>query len=77
MRGFVEPRGSPDIQELLKQELTAALGRGRCKRAAGEPKSCWNGTRKRQLLGSFGPVEVEVPRARMATLDGGTEEWRS
>ena len=26
------------IQELLEQELTAALGRGRCERAAGEPR---------------------------------------
>jgi len=25
------------IQELLEQELTAALGRGRCERAVGEP----------------------------------------
>ena len=29
------------------------------------------------MLGSFGPVEVEVPRARMAAADGGTKEWRS
>ena len=65
------------IQELLEQELTAALGRSRCERAAGEPKGYRNGTRERQLLGSFGPVEVEVPRARLATADGGTQEWRS
>ena len=31
----------------------------------------------RQFLGSFGPVEVEVPRARLAAADGGTSEWRS
>ena len=76
-RGFVEPRGSPDMQERLEQELSAALGRGQSERAAGEPKGCWNGTRKRQRLGSFGPTEIEVPRARMAAPDGGTEEWRS
>ena len=29
------------------------------------------------MLGSFGPVEVEVPRARMAAADVGTKEWRS
>ena len=29
------------------------------------------------MLGSFGPVEVEVPRARMAAADGTTTEWRS
>jgi putative transposase len=69
VRGFIE--------ELLEQELTAALGRGKSERAAGEPKGYRNGTRERQLLGSFGPVEVEVPRARLAAADGGTTEWRS
>jgi len=77
VRRFVEPRGSPDIQDLLEQELTASLGRGKSERAAGEPKGYRNGTRRRQLLGSFGPVEIEAPRARMAATDGGTTEWRS
>ena len=65
------------IQELLEQDLTEALGRSRCERAAGEPKGYRNGTRERQLLGSFGPVALEVPRAHMAAADGGTQEWRS
>ena len=69
VRGFIE--------ELLEQELTAALGRPRHERAAGEPRGYRNGTRERQLLGSFGPVELEVPRARMAAAEGGTREWRS
>jgi putative transposase len=53
------------IQELLDQELTAALGRGRHERVVGEPKGYRNGMRERQLLGSFGPVEISVPRARI------------
>ena len=65
------------IQELLEQELTAALGRTRHERAEGDPKGYRNGTRERQLLGSFGPVELSVPRARMTTESGGTQEWRS
>ena len=65
------------IQELLEQELTAALGRTRHERAEGVPKGYRNGTRERQLLGSFGSVELSVPRARMATENGGTQEWRS
>ena len=65
------------IQELLEQELMAALGRGKSERVAGWPKGYRNGTRERQLLGSFGPVEVEVPRARMAAAEGGAKEWRS
>jgi len=65
------------IQELLEQELTAALGRTWHERAEGTPIGYRNGTRERQLLGSFGPVELSVPRARMAAEDGGTQEWRS
>ncbi len=65
------------IQELLEQELTAALGRTRHERAEGEPIGYRNGTRERQLLGSFGPVELTVPRARMTAEGGGTQEWRS
>jgi len=68
VRGFIE--------ELLEQELTAALGRTRHERAEGEPAGYRNGARKRQLLGSFGPVELSVPRARMAAEGGGTQEWR-
>ncbi len=64
------------IQELLEQELTAALGRTRHERAEGKPAGYRNGTRERQLLGSFGPVELSVPRARMATEEG-AQEWRN
>jgi putative transposase len=69
VRGFIE--------ELLEQELTAALGRTRHERAEGEPAGYRNGTRERQLLGSFGPVKLSVPRARMAAEGGGTQEWCS
>jgi len=65
------------IQELLEQELTAVLGRIRHERAEGELAGYRNGTRERQLLGSFGPVELSVPRARMTAEGGGTQEWRS
>ena len=69
MRGF--------IGALFEEELTAALGRGRRERAVGAAKGYRNGTRARQLLGSFGPVEVTVPRARVAAGDGSAREWRS
>src|SRR3954468_2770246 len=69
IRGFIEA--------LFEEELTAALGRGRCERAGGTPRGYRNGTRERHLLGSFGPVQVSVPRARMAAAEGGTREWRS
>jgi putative transposase len=69
VRGFIE--------ELIAQELEAALGRGRYERDGETPKGYRNGTRERQLLGSFGPVELSVPRARMTAEGGGTQEWRS
>jgi putative transposase len=69
IRGFIEA--------LFEEELTAALGRGRCERAVGASMGYRHGTRERQLLGSFGPVQVSVPRARMADAEGGTREWRS
>ena len=62
VRGFIE--------ELIGQELDAALGRGRYERNAEAPQGYRNGTRERQLLGSFGPVELSVPRARMAAKGG-------
>jgi putative transposase len=69
VRGFIE--------SLLEEELSAALGRGRHQRATSGPKSYRNGTRDRQLLGSFGPVRIDVPRARLAAENAGTQEWHS
>jgi len=69
VRGFIE--------ELLEQELTAVLGRDRHERSADAPGGYRNGTRERRLLGSFGPVQISVPRARLAAEGGGTQEWRS
>jgi transposase-like protein len=68
IRGFIE--------ELIEQELAAALGQTRYQRAE-QPKGWRNGKRKRHLLGSFGPVTVSIPRARLVGADGGTREWRS
>ncbi len=65
------------IGELLEQELTTALGRGRHERAPDTPKGYRHGTRDRQLTGSFGPIELSVPHARLAAPDGGIQEWRS
>ncbi|MFL6082421.1 MAG: transposase [Mycobacterium sp.] len=43
----------------------AYLGRNRHERATDTPSGYRNGTRERRLLGSFGPVQISVPRARM------------
>ena len=63
------------LEEMIEQEATAALGRGRYKRGAAAGYR--NGTRKRRLLGSFGRVEIAVPRARLSAADGTAHEWQS
>ena len=68
IRGFIE--------NLLEEELAATLRRGRYDRstaAAGHR----NGHRDRQLLGTFGPITVSVPRARVTGSNGRQAEWRS
>src|SRR5205823_2995991 len=60
VRGFLE--------EMIEQEATAALGRSRYQR--GVSRGYRNGTRSRRLLGSFGPVQIAVPRARLLASDG-------
>jgi putative transposase len=78
IRGFIE--------ELLEAELDAALSRKRYERlpaggagaaAPGRPAGHRHGHRERRLLGTFGPVAIRVPRARLATAEGGTTEWRN
>jgi putative transposase len=67
IRGFLE--------EMVEQEAMAALGRRRYQRGAAAGYR--HGTRARRLLGSFGPVEIAVPRARLMAADGSRREWQS
>jgi transposase-like protein len=36
-----------------------------------------HGSRRRSLTGTFGPIEIAVPRARLNTPEGKTSEWKS
>jgi putative transposase len=75
------------IQSLIESELDAALARPRYGRraqegAAGEEEGAAltghrHGHRSRTLLGSFGRVQVWVPRARIECEGGKTREWKS
>ena len=77
VRGFIE--------QLIRNELDAVLARPRYGRRAVE--ACddqgagvaghRHGSRSRSLMGTFGPTEIEVPRARLRTAAGGTTEWKS
>jgi transposase-like protein len=71
------------IQELLEAELDGALSRKRYERIAASEaeqraqKGHRHGRRKLTLIGTFGPVEFCVPRARLREEDGTSKEWKS
>jgi transposase-like protein len=75
------------IQAMIESELEAALSRPRYGRRPKTPDADAEGPRgitghrhghrSRSLLGTFGRVEIAVPRARLDTAAGDTTEWRS
>ena len=80
----VRARSRQFIEELIRGELDAALARpryGRGKMAGNEAMAevtgHRHGSRTRSLTGTFGPIEIAVPRARLTKPEGGTAEWKS
>jgi len=63
------------IEELLEEELEAALGRERYQRGASS-KGRRHGHRPRQLVTTFGPLTLTVPRARLRA-ETSEREWQS
>src|SRR5436305_880815 len=76
LEGAVRERIRGFIEEMLEGELDAALQRRRYDRR-GPAHGHRHGHRERHLIGTFGPVTVSVPRARLAGVDGRTSEWRN
>src|SRR5229473_3236851 len=80
----VRARARGFIEELIRGELDAVLARpryGRSQMAGKEERAGVaghrHGSRTRSLTGTFGPIEIAVPRARLNTprgQDGGMEE---
>ena len=80
----VRGRARQFIEELIRSELDAVLARPRYGRskAAGDEEGAGvaghrHGRRTRLLTGTFGPIEIAVPRARLNTPEGKTTEWKS
>jgi transposase-like protein len=80
----VRARARGFIEELIHGELEAVLARPRYERSkkpGDEGKVAVtghrHGNRTRSLTGTFGPVKIAVPRARLNTSDGKTTEWKS
>ncbi len=75
------------LQAMFEGELDMVLARShyarRAKPSSGDAEGAVGATghrhghRPRSLLGSFGQVEIAVPRARLRTPDGKTTEWKS
>jgi transposase-like protein len=74
------------IQTMIESELEAVLSRPRyARRPKADPENNdgrgiaghRHGHRSRSLLGTFGRVEIAVPRARLDTVGGKTTEWKS
>jgi transposase-like protein len=80
----VRARARGFIEELIHGELDAVLARPRYERSKkpddegrAEVTGHRHGSRTRSLTGTFGPIEIAVPRARLNTADGKTTEWKS
>ena len=75
------------LQAMFEGELDGVLARSRYARCAKPPSGGSedsasvaghrHGHRSRSLLGTFGRVEIEMPRARLNRPDGKTTEWKS
>src|SRR5260221_2856238 len=75
----VRARSRQFIEELIRGELDAALARpryGRSRMAGNEAGASVaghrHGSRTRSLTGTFGPIEIAVPRARLDDAEGKT-----
>src|SRR5271154_6326777 len=80
----VRARAREFIEEMIRGELNTVLGRPRYGRSqiSGDEESAVvpgprHGSRTRSLTGTFGPIEIAVPSARLNTADGKTTEWKS
>ena len=80
VRDFIETMMEEELEAVLSRPLygrvapTASKEAGSAEAAATGHR---HGHRSRTLLGTFGPVEVAMPRARLNAPDGGTTEWKS
>jgi len=66
------------IEQIVEDEVAKALDRLPHERSGEEPsKGYRNDHRERTLLTTFGPVTLNLPRARMVAEDGKESEFRS
>jgi putative transposase len=64
------------IEEIVEEELAAALGAGPSSRVEGR-RGYRHGSRERTLTTTMGSATFEMPRARLVAADGARKEWQS
>jgi transposase-like protein len=65
------------IEQLIEEELAAALGAAKSERVGATRVGDRHGARPRTVTTSLGPTTFAMPRARMSGRDGEQSEWRS
>ena len=79
----VRARAREFVEELIRGELDTVLARpryGRSQIAGDEESAVVTATATEadaSLTGTFGPIEIAVPRARLNTPEAKTTEWKS
>jgi putative transposase len=76
LEAAIRERVREAIELILDEEVEAALGAGRSQRVA-ERCGYRHGRKPRGLTLRTGAVQLEVPRGRLVTPDGGEREWHS
>jgi hypothetical protein len=74
--GGVNEYGSPSVAGRRRSGGLAGAGLV-FEGSAVAPSGHRHGSCTRSLTGTFGPIEIAVPRARLNTADGKTTEWKS
>ncbi|MGZ9089240.1 MAG: hypothetical protein ACXW3Q_11140, partial [Rhodoplanes sp.] len=90
IRGFIEQLIEEELAVALgrgRYERRHWRGEGEAGAADGPPAAATgdvapreghrHGHRQRRIIGSFGTVEIAVPRARIGGVDGTGREWKS
>src|SRR5712671_206861 len=73
----IRQRARQMIDAIVEEELEQALGVAPSVRNGETRTGYRHGTRERTLTTSLGPTTFAMPRARLVTAAGTTEEWRS
>ncbi len=76
IRFLLRTRVREAIEITLQEELAEALGCDRYERS-GERRGYRNGSQERRITTAYGPKDLEIPRGRLVSEDGSSEEFRS